>query len=372
MNPPPSMPETLIPDSLTQFAYQTLQQGKAAFGMAHKTLSTRALKAAAPLGLVAAPPASYTNGSISPEVIQQMWGRYDALLKTDWEDAERGIYPRSLLFDDPWQDFARYYPALCLDIPQIWNRAQRKEVRDFSSNIDTAGLPNYYTQNFHHQTDGYLSERSAQIYDLQVEILFNGAADAMRRRVLAPLKSGLQAAFQEEIPQDLKILDVACGTGRTLRMIRGMLPKVKLYGVDLSEAYLRKANQLLSELPGELPQLAQSAGETLPYLDDYFHALTCVFLFHELPAPIRQQVINEAFRVVKPGGTFVICDSVQVNDSPDLIALMEGFSETFHEPFYRNYIQDNLADRLTEAGFTEITEHVHFMSKYVVGKKPRA
>lgn len=364
---PAAIPD-VIPDAWTKLAYETLQQGKAAFGLAHKQLSTRALKAAAVTGLVASPPETYTS-SISPIAIQQIRGRYEALIQKDWEDAEKGVYPKALLFDDLWEDFAKYYPALCLDIPQLWNRAHQKVGRDFAPDIDTAGLPNYYIQNFHHQTDGYLSDRSAQIYDLQVEILFNGSADAMRRRVLAPLKAGLNA-FPDEISQNIKILDIACGTGRTLRMIRGMLPKVKLYGLDLSEAYLRKANQLLSQLPGELPQLTQGAGEAIPYVDNHFHALTCVFLFHELPAPIRQQVINEAFRVVKPGGTFVICDSVQLSDSPELEEAMKGFPETFHEPFYRNYTQDNLTERLENAGFTEITESVFFMSKYWVAKKP--
>ena len=190
----------------------------------------------------------------------------------------------------------------------------------------------------------------------------------MRRRILAPLKSAL-TPFADEVPQSLKILDLACGTGRTLRMIRGTLPKVKLYGIDLSAAYLRKANQLLSQIPGELPQLAQAPGEALPYQDNYFHALSCVFLFHELPAPVRQQVIDEAFRVVKPGGSLVICDSIQLSDSPTLEATMEGFPEMFHEPFYLNYTQDNITDRLTKAGFLDIQESVHFMSKYWVARK---
>lgn len=46
-------------------------------------------------------------------------------------------------------------------------------------------------QNFHHQTNGYLSDLSANLYDLQVEIFFGGLADAMRRYILAPLKRGL-------------------------------------------------------------------------------------------------------------------------------------------------------------------------------------
>ena len=213
---------------------------------------------------------------------------------------------------------------------------------------------------------GYMS---ANLYDLQVEILFNGAADAMRRRILAPLKAGLQA-FSTVPAQQLKVLDVACGTGRTLRMIRGALPKASLFGTDLSPAYLRKANQLLSEISGELPQLLQANSEELPYLDNYFHGLTSVFLFHELPAAARQQVINEAFRVLQPGGVFVICDSMQAIDSPDFQPMMNNFPAIFHEPYYRHYTTDNLEELLTTAGFTNIKVENHFVSKYWTAYKP--
>jgi ubiquinone/menaquinone biosynthesis C-methylase UbiE len=199
--------------------------------------------------------------------------------------------------------------------------------------------------------------------------LFNGAADVMRRRILAPLKAGL-SHFSSVVPRDLKILDVATGTGRTLRMIRGMLPKASLYGTDLSPTYLRKANQLLSQIPGELPQLLQANAESLPYRDNFFHATTCVFLFHELPPQARQAVINECFRVTQPGGTFVICDSIQLSDSPEYEPMMHGFYQTFHEPYYRHYMTDNLTVRLKDAGFTEIAEQVHFMSKYLIARKP--
>ncbi len=116
--------------------------------------------------------------------------------------------------------------------------------------------------------------------------------------------------------------------------------------------------------------MLQANAEELPYLENYFHAVTCVFLFHELPPQARQNVIDEAFRVVKPGGTFVICDSVQVSDSPDLAPLMAGFSETFHEPYYRHYMTDDLTARLESAGFTKVSTQVHFMSKYLTAHKP--
>jgi hypothetical protein len=50
--------------------------------------------------------------------------------------------------------------------------------------------------------------------------------------------------------------------------------------------------------------------------------------------------------------------------------MMDGFAATFHEPFYRNYTQDNLVERLESAGFIIQPASTHFMSKYLVAQKP--
>jgi ubiquinone/menaquinone biosynthesis C-methylase UbiE len=354
--------EQFVPDSLTKLAYQGFQESKKVFGFLHKQVSDR-------LTSTVIPEQQGKSQPLSSEILEKLQVRLKKLEEQDWQDAQQGVYPTSLLFDNSWSDFFRYYPEVWLDMFKIWSRLQKKEYQQFDQSIDREGYPNYYLQNFHYQTDGYLSDMSANLYDLQVEILFNGAADAMRRRILAPLKQGLQA-FSHLPPQQLKVLDVACGTGRTLKMIRGALPKAALFGTDLSPAYLRKANQLLSEIPGELPQLIQANAEKLPFLDNYFQGLTSVFLFHELPASARQEVINEAFRILQPGGVFVICDSMQAIDSPDFQTMMNNFPAIFHEPYYRHYTTDNLEERLTTAGFTNLEVNNHFVSKYWTAYKP--
>jgi ubiquinone/menaquinone biosynthesis C-methylase UbiE len=348
-------------DTLTKLTYQTFQQGKNYFGLAHKILSTRLKNIISPSNKQTKP--------IPSELLLKLQQRLNNLLEVDWEDAEQGVYPTSLLFDNPWEDFFRYYPAVWLDLPQIWERANQNKYQEFSQNVDIEGYPSYYVQNFHHQTDGYLSDYSANLYDLQVEILFGGSADAMRRRILAPLKEGLKV-FSDVSPRQIRILDVACGTGRTLKSIRAALSQASLFGTDLSPAYLRKAIELLSQIPGELPQVLQANAEELPYLDNYFHAVTSVFLFHELPPMVRQRVIEECFRVTKPGGVFIICDSIQMSDCPEFEPIMENFHETFHEPYYKHYTTDNLVERLEKAGFGNITTQAHFMSKYLIAHKP--
>ncbi|WP_404786176.1 class I SAM-dependent methyltransferase [Altericista sp. CCNU0014] len=345
-------------------AYQALQWSKNIFGLAHKNASTQVGKTLFPANSVAE---GQARPVIDEKVLAYLKMRYEALLEQDWNDAQAGFYPIDLLFDTPWDEVARYYPAVWLDLPLLWQRAQSKRYQDFSAEIDTSGYPKYYLQNFHYQTDGYLSDTSAKLYDLQVELLFGGMADPMRRRILPLLKRFFARNERGNSP---KILDVACGTGRTLRQLRAAFPKVSLYGVDLSPAYLRKANRLLSQNPGELPQLLQANAEALPYQDSYFDAVASVFLFHELPGTARQNVIDECYRVLQPGGMLVICDSIQLHDSKELSPMMEGFSSTFHEPYYKDYIHDDLTQRLESAGFTDIACEAHYLSTYFTACKP--
>lgn len=351
-----------MPDQLTKLAYQTMQQGKSLLGLAHKEVSTRLMGVLAPEGTPKTVP-------VPPELMGRLKASMETLQERDWQEAQQGLYPTSLLFDAPWLDWASRYPLVWLDMPSTWNRRRERNVRDMPDHVKDGNYPDYYLQNFHHQTDGYLSDHSAALYDLQVEILFNGTADPMRRRVIAPMLRGLKA-FAERPAGQLRILDVATGTGRTLRQLRGALPKAQLVGLDLSSAYLRQANRWLSELPGELPQLVQGNGEAMPFANDSYQAISCVFLFHELPGEARQNVLNDCFRLLEPGGVLVLADSVQLADSPQFSTVMENFRRVFHEPYYRDYISDPIDDRLRQAGFDAVAGESHFMTRVWTARKP--
>ena len=67
--------------------------------------------------------------------------------------------------------------ADAIEVEARRRRGDGAEVRDAAP----ATYPAYYRQNFHFQSGGWLTDHSAAIYDTQVEVLFTGAADVMRR-----------------------------------------------------------------------------------------------------------------------------------------------------------------------------------------------
>jgi ubiquinone/menaquinone biosynthesis C-methylase UbiE len=46
----------------------------------------------------------------------------------------------------------------------------------------------------------------------------------------------------------------------------------------------------------------------MPFDDNTFDSITCVYLFHELPSEIRKAVVKEMSRVLKPGGKVFFVD----------------------------------------------------------------
>ena len=255
--------------SLTQLAYQTLQQSKSLAGLAHKELSARLME-------VLASDVVPQTEPVPLEMMQALRRSMAELESIDWREAEEGLYPTSLLFDAPWLDWARRYPLIWLDLPSNWQRRRTRNVHDLPDYADPQAYPDYYLQNFHHQTDGYLSDHSASLYDLQVEILFNGTADAMRRRVIAPIARGLRH-FAGRPGTSLRLLDIATGTGRTLHQIRAALPEINLIGLDLSTAYLRQASRWMNERDAALAQLVRGNAEDLPFNNGSTFCICLVF-----------------------------------------------------------------------------------------------
>ncbi len=286
--------------------------------------------------------------------------RMRQLFDRDLANVERGIYPRELLFQIPLGEYARRVPEVLFDLPRVVRRSRDQRHDDLPANIDREAYPAYYLRTFHWQTDGWLSDRSARLYDANVELLFGGTADVMRRMSLPPLLSALAGRSTP------RVLDVACGTGRLLVQLAKAHPTARLFGVDLSEPYLAKARRWL----GDRASLVAENAEHLPFIEGYFDAVSSVFLFHELPRDARRAVVREAFRVLRPGGVFVVNDSAQLSESPELEIFLRTFPVNFHEPYYKGYIADPLEDLLAECGFEVTSCEPHFVSKVVVGRKP--
>ena len=278
-----------------------------------------------------------------------------------------GIFPPLTDTGSPIEHLQRAR-AMLADVPDAFRRRISRDTSSARTAVvdipaDQLPLPPYFTQDFHYQTGGYLTEQSARLYDVQVETLFLGGAAPMRRQALRPIAEFMHGRDQRKIA----LLDVACGTGRFLRDVRLTYPAMKLTGLDLSAAYLAEAQRQMGDLrPAEF--LAANA-EAIPLPDASQDIVTTNFLFHELPPDVRRRVTAEIFRVLKPGGLFVFIDSLQIGDRPGWDGLLEAFPSRFHEPYYRHYAIDDLDALFTAAGLRLRSSWTSFFAKVMVREK---
>ena len=269
-----------------------------------------------------------------------------------------GVLPLSILKpESPLQHAWRLGQILYTGVKM----SRLRKVKDSTPKKGAEGLPEYYTRNFHWQIDGYLTEDSAKIYDHQVEILFTGTAQAMRRLVFSPINN-----YLKNFAGSAHILEIAAGTGELAHAMTQAYPQHHLTVSDLSAPYLQIARKRLS---GHIVDFVSAAAEELPFKDQSQDVIYAVFLFHELPTEVRGKVMLEVKRVLKPGGLFVTVDSIQENEVPEYAWALEKFPRDYHEPFYRGYTKWPLEEAFKRNGFTAIESKRGFFSKVVAGIK---
>ncbi|MGH1482781.1 MAG: class I SAM-dependent methyltransferase [Geminicoccales bacterium] len=291
------------------------------------------------------------------------------LLKRDRRHIQAGLYRQPDDLQPRGPAAFRQSTRFLADLGKINLRRLRKDgqevFRDYRSDETRSrnGRPRYYLQNFHYQTDGWLSDHSAELYDFQVDVLFNGATDAMRRQALIPIAD---FCCSRRIA-DLTLLDVACGTGRFLHAIKQNFPRLPVIGLDLSQAYLEKTRKTLASWSWW--HAIEASAEYLPMRSESIDLITSVYLLHELPKKIRHLVACELVRVLKPNGQLVIVDSLQYGDHPPFDGLLDLFPVLYHEPYYKDYAETDLVGLFTEAGLHLRQIDRAFMSKIMVFDK---
>jgi ubiquinone/menaquinone biosynthesis C-methylase UbiE len=286
------------------------------------------------------------------------------LFMQDLANVEAGIYPVPADHDGSLITLIRRSLLFFEDLPKIHQRRKRRAYNEVLSQGTRGKRPRYYLQNFHFQSDGWMTDDSAERYDTQVEVLLNGAANAIRRQALPQLSEVFAGCDQRK----LRLLDIGCGTARFLDFVKQTWPRLQTTGLDMSAPYLKHAQRHLKRWTRT--SFVVGKAEAIPLPEDSQDAVTSIFLFHELPPKVRRIVIRECARVLKPGGRLVILDSLQRGDHSDYDSLLELLPQNYHEPYYSSYINENFNALASNYDLKPVRNVRAFVSKVMVFDKP--
>ena len=141
-------------------------------------------------------------------------------------------------------------------------------------------------------------------YDRLNHLLSLDVDKSWRRKALRPLRQAQGPVGELAEPQ---VLDLACGTGDFAITIAKALPGAHVTGVDLSEGMLAVMEEKVKALGLEGRISVETGdGEYLHFTDSSFDLVTNAFGIRNFEN--RAKGLEEAFRVLKPGGRLVILE----------------------------------------------------------------
>lgn len=96
------------------------------------------------------------------------------------------------------------------------------------------------------------------------------------------------------------VLDLGCGNGRAFRQIKER--GAEYIGVDFSEELIKEAKFIHTEADFRVGNALQ-----LPFVDEFFDKIYCFAVLHHIPSKqLRKEFMEEAQRVLKPGGSLIL------------------------------------------------------------------
>ena len=120
---------------------------------------------------------------------------------------------------------------------------------------------------------------------------------------------------QASIQPNQRVLDLGCGTGTLVVLLKRKYPTAQIVGVDPDPKALRRAEKKVRRA-GVAVQLDEGFADELPYDEGTFDRVLSSFMLHHLEEPEREKTLREVLRVLKPGGSFHLLDFAGGEDAP--------------------------------------------------------
>ncbi len=145
------------------------------------------------------------------------------------------------------------------------------------------------------------------------DMLERSIPDYGKMRVLADRMAAPQLSLGVDPVQLDRVLDVGCSNGIALRNLDRFATEQGhdigyLCGVDVSEPMLAKAREQSSE---KFDYMNFDLRSHFPFTEGLFDVVLCVLTLQFTPVAHRRRIVDEIYRVLRPGGRCILVEKVE-------------------------------------------------------------
>ena len=238
--------------------------------------------------------------------------------------------------------------------------AERLRSRDWTAEFNQVNhpdlvYPDYYLRPFHAYNNGNLgwepaTEVEVAAYAVHARIWKDAGAEGDAR-----LRQSYHAILKAlpNVPND--IVDLGCSVGMSAFALQDTFPSAKITGVDLSPYFLAVASYQAQQKRQNSPAWVHAAAESTRLPSSSFDLVSACLMFHELPRTAAIEILQEAKRLLRPGGHLAIMD---MNPKSEIYAKMPPYILTLlksTEPYMDDYFTFDIEGAIVESGFSQPT-----------------
>ncbi|MDG2321355.1 MAG: class I SAM-dependent methyltransferase [Rhodospirillaceae bacterium] len=158
-------------------------------------------------------------------------------------------------------------------------------------------------------------------------------------------------AVEQGAPE--KVLDMGCGFGKSTQPFAQRFPDASIEAVDLSAPCVSLAAHTTQKNQAKNVRFRQMDACATDYDDESFDLVTSTMVIHEMPPKTIDAMLDEAYRVLEPGGRMVHLDFYCLPDAFRQF-IYYGHARRNNEPYMPLLAETDLADVLARKGFTDI------------------